>query len=492
MSLSGALYNAFSGLKANTRAANVVSTNISNATTESYGRRSVELSPGAAGSSGGVRIDAVVRNVDPVVVSDRRLSDASLGYGGSLHAFASRFEQQVGDSNQPGSLIDRMIAFENALLVAVSNPAATQRLETVAESADALAGKINVLADEVQTAREAADRTIGAQVDRINDTMRQLERINDRVRTAGNIGGDTASLLDERQRLLDGISEIVPLRVVQREQDQISVYTRGGATLLDASASEIGFQPTGYITADLSLGAGLSGLTLNGEPVVSTERGMFAGGDMAAQFEIRDRVAPARQAELDGLARELMERLDGVAADTSLTAGDAGLFVDVSGGINGGTGNPAAFDPANEVGLAQRIRLNTTQVEPGAGNSWRLRDGLYAGAAGNVGDSTILQAIADTLTGVSVPGTAAFGTAPDSVSGLMSAFTASVAGARVSAENEKTFLVTQNTAMRELELSKGVDTDQELQRLMQIEQHYAANAKVMSTVDELMERLLSI
>ena len=50
MSLSGALYNAFSGLKANARAASLVSGNIANATTESYGRRTLALSaPGPGG-----------------------------------------------------------------------------------------------------------------------------------------------------------------------------------------------------------------------------------------------------------------------------------------------------------------------------------------------------------------------------------------------------------------------------------------------------------
>ena len=47
-------------------------------------------------------------------------------------------------------------------------------------------------------------------------------------------------------------------------------------------------------------------------------------------------------------------------------------------------------------------------------------------------------------------------------------------------------------ALKELELSAGVDTDAELQELLRIEQHYAANARVITTVDELMQTLLSI
>ena len=63
---------------------------------------------------------------------------------------------------------------------------------------------------------------------------------------------------------------------------------------------------------------------------------------------------------------------------------------------------------------------------------------------------------------------------------------------RVRADSEQSFSRAQNTALRELELSKGVDTDAELQDLMLIEQHYAANARVMTVVDELMQRLLNI
>ncbi|WP_371808891.1 flagellar basal body rod C-terminal domain-containing protein [Ruegeria sp. HKCCC2111] len=46
--------------------------------------------------------------------------------------------------------------------------------------------------------------------------------------------------------------------------------------------------------------------------------------------------------------------------------------------------------------------------------------------------------------------------------------------------------------MAQIEAEQGVDTDQELQRLMQVEQTYAANARVISVVDELLETLLRL
>ena len=67
-----------------------------------------------------------------------------------------------------------------------------------------------------------------------------------------------------------------------------------------------------------------------------------------------------------------------------------------------------------------------------------------------------------------------------------------IAAARLRADGEQSFSSAQNTALKELELSKGVDTDAELQELLRIEQHYAANARVITTVDELLQTLMNI
>jgi flagellar hook-associated protein 1 FlgK len=482
MSLSGALYNAFSGLTATARAAGLVSTNISNATTESYGRRELALTPGAQGTTGGVQIAGVIRHSDPVLVADRRVSDAELGYGKEKFAYAQRIENLVGATGEPGALTSRVTAFENALLNAASNPASTQRLENVATTANALARDLNTLSSEIQSSRVAADRSIDSQVKSLNEALTRLDEINDDV-VKGNItNSDVSTLLDERQKLLDGISDMVSLTVVEREKGDIAVFTSGGAILLDGSPVEVGFERSHAIDVGDSIAGGvLSGLTLDGRPVDSTSGGMFSGGSLAAQFEIRDVTTVAHQAELDGIARDLIERLGPGGPDATLAATDPGLFTDA--------GIP--FDPLNEEGLAGRIALNAL-VAPGSGGAWRLRDGLGAVTQGAVGDATLLQGLSAALSQTVVPTSSALTPSGTSFSNLVADFSSAVVGDRVRAENEFSFYTSQNTALKELEFSKGVDTDQELQNLMQIEQLYTANAKVMSTVDELLERLMGI
>ncbi|MFW2545442.1 flagellar hook-associated protein FlgK [Primorskyibacter sp. 2E107] len=482
MSLSGALMNAFSGLKATSRGAAIVSTNIANATTESYGRRSLALSSASAGTIGGVRIDGVVRHTDPALVSDRRVSDSSLGWADSMLAFASRLEATVGETGSPGSLTDLVTAFENALVTGAANPASTQRLETIATSADDVAEKLNVLSNFVQDERVTADTAISKQVQTLNDTMVRLEEINNDVVKSGTTGADISSLLDERARLLDSVSDIVPLRVIGRENNTVAVYTQGGAVLLDGKTFEVGFSKTNAISPYMTMAAGdLSGLTLDGVAVSSRNGGQLSGGTLGAAFELRDVTSVERQAQLDGIARDLIDRLGPGGPDTTLGAGDPGLFTDEG----------LAFDPLQETGIAQRIQLNSL-VAPGSGGSWRLRDGLGALTQGEVGDSTILTAISAALEEQVAPGSASLDAIPSSFMNQISDFASDVVGERVRAENRHVFSLSQNTNLKEAELAKGVDTDFEIQNLMEIEQLYTANAKVMQTVDELLERLMSI
>ena len=112
---------------------------------------------------------------------------------------------------------------------------------------------------------------------------------------------------------------------------------------------------------------GLSGLTVNGNPVrTDSLRGALRGGSLSAQFEIRDELGVEAQAELDSVARDLIERFEDPALDPTLSPGDPGLFTD----------NGNAFDPLTEIGLSAWLRVNPDADPEQGGESWRLRDGL--------------------------------------------------------------------------------------------------------------------
>ncbi|MBE9635922.1 flagellar hook-associated protein FlgK [Salipiger mangrovisoli] len=486
MSLTGALSNATSGLTANSRAATVVASNIANATTESYGRRELDTASRGSGSHGGVAILGVRRLVDAAVLSDRRLSDAGAGFATDMQTFAARFEGLVGESGALGSLTGRLAAFETALVSAAADPASTQRLQTLAQAGLDFTDTLNALSTELQQGRVEADAAIGAQVDQLNTGLNRVRSLNDAISAEVIRGGDAASLMDERQRVIDELAEIVPLRVVDRPLGAQALYAASGTVLLDPTINsapvDIGFTTTGAIDAAMTMAGGvLSGLTINGVAISSSNSGPLGGGTLGAQLQIRDGLAPDLQAGLDGIARDLIDRFAPGGPDGTLASGDPGLFTDAG----------LAFDPLDEVGLAGRVTLNAL-VDPEGDGSWRLRDGLGAASQGPVGDATLLTGYMTAMETLTVPASASLGTGSKGFAQHVAEFHSALSLTRVRAEDELSFTRARNTALREIELSKGVDSDAELQTLIRIEQSYAANARVISVVDELLQRLLAI
>ena len=179
------------------------------------------------------------------------------------------------------------------------------------------------------------------------------------------------------------------------------------------------------------------------------------------------------------MAEDLVNRFQDPATDPTLAIGDAGLITD------GG----AAHDPANLTGLSGRLRINTA-VDPGQGGSLsRLRDGMNAVTPGPIGSATQIESwlsALDRSQGLSSGGV------QQSAAGHAASFMSGVGADRLQAEREFTFATARWSALREQELAQGVDSDQEMQWLLKIEQAYAANAKVIQAVDEMMQRVLEM
>ena len=485
MSLTSALNIAVTGLTANGRAASLVSNNVANVATEGYGRRELLLSSRNLGGAGaGVRISGIDRVVDKALVQDRRIADAALGFASDRSAALSRMTAAIGTPDSGGSISGRLRGFEAALIEAGSRPDSDSRLDSAVAAARDLALALNEASDRVQAERLAAEKSIAADVAVLNSSLEQVETINAQIVSLSVTDNDVTALLDERQVIVDRIAKIVPVREIDRGDGKISLYTTGGAILLDDFAKEVGFTEVGLITPDMTVASGgLFGLTLDGRPAATS--GNFAplgGGTLAAAFDVRDVTAPEVQARLDTVARDLIERFADPALDPTLAPTDPGLFTDGGG----------AFDPLNEVGLSGRIEVNAL-VDPRAGGEvWRLRDGLMAAAPGEVGNGALLYAYLDALEDSRVPSSTSLGTAARSSFDLVADLISYTARDLSAAEDDEGFTSARQESLKALELQGGVDTDRELQKLLLIEEAYAANAQVISVVNEMLDQLQAL
>jgi flagellar hook-associated protein 1 FlgK len=482
MSIGSAFSIAATGLATAGRASQVVSANIANAMTEGYGRRSLALSSDA--TTGGVQVRAVVRHSDPGLISNRRSAEAEYEVASAVSAYLAEFENLIGATDDPASLTMRVADLEVSLLSAASRPESSQRLGAVAQDAKELASTLNKASEDLQSIRERADHSIDMQINELNTALKQVQQLNSKITAARSSGGDPLSLEDKRQTLIDQINTIVPIKQIARDHGQVALYTERGAILLDGPAAEVEFTPTGTISAELSVAGGhLSGLTVNGF-AINTEnlRGPLSGGSLSAQFHIRDDLAVEAQAQLDSVARDLIERFQNPATDPSLSIGDPGLFTD----------RGAAFVSANETGIASRISLHDAVNPDQGGEVWRLQSGLNATTPSPIGDATILQSLHTALTATRTPASGSLGNGAVSASGLSSALLTDIGIDRISADQELSFTSGSLTEMIQIELANGVDTDAEVQNLLMIERAYSANARVIETIDEMLQSLLRI
>ena len=256
---------------------------------------------------------------------------------------------------------------------------------------------------------------------------------------------------------------------IEAANGAVNLFTSGGTMLVDGDQVAL-------LRYDPGLGALFAGAD-EISPATAGIRG-FDYGSLAGLFELKNNSLPQYQLQLDEMARALVTEFE--TADASLLPGQPGIFTD----------NGAAY--STTPGLAARISVNTSLDPQRGGALSRFRDGAGAVAAGAAGDPTQVLAFIDRFN-------ASVGFDPNTGVGSVMTLEA-YATSMVSKQH-----TTQTDAASELQASSlsaeafaaarqnfsGVNTDDELQQLLLIEQSYAANAKMMTTVSEMMDLLLA-
>lgn len=478
MSITAAISNAVSGLTAVSRGTEVVSSNIANAKTPGYAARELNISSRSLyANGGGVHINGVTRAVPAAILADNRIAHANLGKSDTTYEFFRTMEASLGTANQTNSLNGLLTAFDTALAAATASPDTPVRLQDVVNSAKGLAEKLNGIAKDISSARTSADKTIANDVQRLNNSLAEVARLNRQITIAQSKGQDASALYDMRQSAVDAVSDIVPIQEVARGAGQIALFTKTGAALLDGTTpATIGFAATPIIGPEMSVANGQLGLlTLNGDSLSAGQMSLFKGGSLEANFKIRDELAPEHQSRVDAYAVDLYQRLADPVIDPTIAAGLPGLFTD----------RQTALDPSEQIGFSNRIQLNALVDESTGGQLWRIRDGIYAAAMGDVGESRLLNSARTALNdrnGLMTPGQTTFTLATQ----LMSSAAANRLAGETTSQHDKSYLNSMTSSL----LSYGVDSDKEFETLLQLENAYTANAKVLQAAHDMIDTIL--
>lgn len=486
MSLSSAFNNAFSGLNASSRRAELISNNISNAMTDGYSRREIALNSDVLnGFGGGVRIGDISRIENAVLTSNRRSAEATVNAISTSADFLSRFLMSVGQLGENGALAVEMSELESAFIQAANDPSNEIVLDELADQAKAVSSTINYLSESINKLRLEADTRIGEQVDFVNRNLAQQKNLNIEIRTRLANGGSIASLKDQQGILIDQLNAVIPVKVVKRDFGQVALFTPEGGTLLDGAATQFDFVKVPAMSPGMTLTNGaLSDLVVNGVAAsANNNKDAFSGGALGALFNARDNTLTDLSGNVDAIAADLILRFQSPLVDSTLVATDAAVFTDGGGQFLG----------VNTEGLASRIGVNSSVDPDMGGQSWRFRTGINALGPGEIGQNTTLRNYVDAMQAFVSPASGMSASNDMSATGFAGQFAAFVAHESVFNEDLLSFELTKAEEFKEAELvSVGVDTDTELQSLMEVETAYAANAKMMAILDELINRLLEI
>jgi len=453
MSISSLTNIARSALIAQEAAIQVTGQNIANAQTPGYSRQTLALSAstpnytpnGVLGS--GVSITSITRSRDTLLDQQYRTQSGPASGFQERSALLGQIQNVYGEPSATG-LANTMDSFFNSWSELASNPADPSAKAVVQQAGAQLASTFNSYATQLSNIATNNRTSLSDSIAQVNTITSQIAAMNTQITAATSTGASPNDLMDQRDQMIDQLSQMVAITVTGNKDgsDQVNI---GGIAIVNGKAA-----------TPLSLGGGipLTISTTNGDALRSP------GGQIGAMLTVANVDLPAAQNGLNTLASSIITDVN--AQHAAGWSPPAGTGVDF-------------FDSAPANANAQNMRLSATV----AADSSTIATGTTPNAAG---DNSIALAIAGLQNfSPTAPG--------NSFSGAYTSLVNSVANAKNGSDSSSTVYQTlQQQADTQRQSVSGVDTDEELTSMISQQQAYVAAAKLVETIQAMSAALLSI
>ena len=346
MSLSQALSTAIAGLRVNQTGLALVASNVANAGTPGYVRKTVDqVTLAGSGAGLSVNISAIQRELDAFVQRQLRAENSGASYADTR---AQMFQQLQDVYGQPGSANTLESVYNNftttlqALSTSPDDPATRN---SAISAAQLLTQLLNQTSDRIQAMRGDAELGIADAVTKANEAMRQIATLNQRLGASSQNDSATATMLDQRDQYIDQLSQLMDINIVKTGENQISIFTNSGVQLVGTNAAQISFDAQGTMTATAQWSAdpsqrGVGTLTLvspNGSSVDLIQTNAIRSGQIAAYLQMRDQDLVQAQSQIDAVAAAMASSLsDKTTTGAAVSSGlQNGFAIDI-GGLSAG------------------------------------------------------------------------------------------------------------------------------------------------------------
>jgi flagellar hook-associated protein 1 FlgK len=358
-SLNSILSGASNAMGAHKFVLEMASTNIENANTPGYTRRTVHLNSGPTAGYG-VKVGGVMSYRSSPVFRSILGAQQSTGFHDGRSGILELVEPAFNDLDGTGisATLDEFFAAISSL---ASEPQSIEARHSVLNQVGALARTIKTAADSMVEAQEAAESESTKVVTEANVMLKEMAALNGQIQT---LGDDAGELIDQRDQIATQLADKLGVQIVAQKDGTLSLFTSSGQPLV-----------AGDIASSLELvggGATDLGLVVRKADGSTLSNGKSPGGRLGGVFKTRDETIKKSREHLDNLAFSLAEEYN------ALHEGGVGL--------DGSTGN-ALFEPLDQVDDAARsLRLASGL----AGNPEKIAAGSDAGLPG---DDSVAQAM---------------------------------------------------------------------------------------------------
>lgn len=427
-------------------AIHTTSGNVSNMNNEHYNRRRVEVTNLInIGSGLGITLEQSIRLRQQFAEKQLWMENQHLGKFESYDMFLGQVEDIFAEDTAAG-LSNILNEFWNAWNHLANDPESTYARTLVRDKGVQLTDTFQRLHTNLKVLQDQMVPEVQNKVAKVNQIIHKINDINQTMRHQ-----PSADLLDQRDRLIHDLSKIININVKEKDNGEVSLYVEGLILVSDGKVQELSTRLTpqnGQIKLQVQQDNGARTLNIN-------------SGELAGLLDIHNNKIPDYLNRLDDLARNIAESVNAVHRDGYNLAGITNIdfFSDTVSG-------------AADFRLNEAVYLDPSLIATRA-------DGEAEGS------NSIALAIYNLQFQDLVKGDTAADYYQSMITGIGNLL------------HENTFQrQSQELIVRQLENRRdavtGVSLDEEMAKMMQYEQAYEAAARVLRTVDQMVETLLNL
>lgn len=460
---------ALTGLRYQQVQLDIASTNVTNATTDGYVRRRVVgETAGAAGVpalwsrsdqvGSGVKVTGVDRMVDPLLDIRARTEHGKQAWLDQQSAVLARVETGIaepGDSGVSAAIAGFKSSLHDLANAPDSDPARGQVLAT----AQTLANAFQLQARQLDTEAGDQRQTLQANVAEVNQVASDLASTNNSILSARLGGNDDPNLLDTRDKLA--------LRLAELTGATGTVEPDGTMTVTVGSGSPKAELVSGKTAGELQIATGVTATGGSDKKSITfsiVTNGSAAdpgslGGQAGSVADLVDNVLPTYAGKLGAIAKQFADQLN--------------------------LQQQAGYDANGNTGAAAKPLFSYDAADPAGSITVAITDpaDLAASAKSGTVDGDNALAMADAVDGPS-PRINTEGAYQQLVSG----FGTQVASTQRLATNQQALTTQVDNSREQL---AGVSLDEETVSMVQAQRAYEAAARVMTTVDSVLDTLIN-